>query len=92
MYIFPWSSLKRAKKKKGLIILTKSGSLIYTVDKKTENWKTRTEEKNWLKFLRLSIILKRFLKFCKFEPCDSYKKNSYKKTVFDWIFNESRWI
>ena len=23
MYIFPWSSLKRAQKKKGLIILTK---------------------------------------------------------------------
>ena len=28
---------------------------------------------------RLSIILKKFLKFCKFEPCGSYKKNSYKK-------------
>ena len=25
------------------------------------------------------MILKKFLKFCKFEPRDSYKKNSYKK-------------
>ena len=36
-------------------------------------------------FLRLSITLKKFLKFCKFEPCDSFEKNSYKKNYVFYV-------
>ena len=47
--------------------------------KQTKNWKTLTEEENISEFFRLCINLEIVLRFCKFEPCGSYKKNSCKK-------------
>ena len=37
--------------------------------------------------LSLSMILKIFLFFVDFEPGDSYKDYSYKKTVYSWFFD-----
>ena len=40
----------------------------------------------------VSKILRIFLIFCKSEPRDSYKKNSYKKSVYHDTFVDSRWV